>query len=182
LAFDFGQPGRDALARLQTSSNPSIKAKAVATAKAENRWEVDPTDQKAERRADLLKRLRLLPAGSALPAGLADAVVEGYVCNGDERCTLFLVNPSEALLFQDGCFAKSEPGHVNIMAVNCANPDRFALKEGKWSQSNFSASATPDEAHRLALAAGLAAGKVEVRTVPRRQAFIDGVPVGEPFE
>jgi hypothetical protein len=182
LAFDFGQPGRDALKRLQASANPAIKAKAVETAKAGNRWDVEPTDQKAERRADLLKRLRTLPAGSSVPAGLVDAVVDGYQCGGAQRCTLFLVDPGEALLFEDGCFAKAEPNRISTIAINCANPDRFALRRGKWEQSNFGANSMPDEAHRVALAGALAAGKVEVRTVPRRQAFIGGVPVGEPFE
>jgi len=39
-----------------------------------------------------------------------------------------------------------------------------------------------DEETRAALRQGLAGGAVEVRIVPRRQLFVGGVPVGDPFE
>jgi hypothetical protein len=54
------------------------------------------------------------------------------------------------------------------------------LKDGKWEQGHSSrAPRTEDD---QAVVAGYAAGKVEIRTVPRRQVYIGGVPVGDPFE
>ena len=38
------------------------------------------------------------------------------------------------------------------------------------------------EAERAAALAGYKSGKIEIRTVPRRQVFVGDVPVGEPFE
>jgi hypothetical protein len=62
----------------------------------------------------------------------------------------------------------------------CREATRYRFQDGKWEQgSSARAVSTEDD---QAIITGYAAGKVEIRTVPRRQVYIGGVPVGEPFE
>lgn len=182
LAFDFGKPGRAALEKLRSSSNAQLRTKAAEAAATKTRWDLtrnEASEEMRKRREEVTKRVRILPAGAVLPEGLRNAVAEQYACRPAVSCTLFLANENEALLFTNDCF-DGERGA--IVSINCGNPDRFTRTGGKWDQSNFGPSSEPPAANRAAIKAGLAAGKVEIRTVPRRQAYIGGVPVGEPFE
>ena len=58
--------------------------------------------------------------------------------------------------------------------------ERYRFEAGKWAKASRERTEPADE--KQAIAAGFAAGKVEIRTVPRRQAYVGGVPVGDPFE
>jgi len=180
LAFDFGAPGRAALARLARSGNPTIKAGAVKAAKAERRWELHDLEsaQRAGKRRDAVVRLtRVLPAGRALPPGLRDLLAGDYTtCSDGKGCTAFLIGDREALVFHQQCFEAPRLG------PGCVDPTNYVVKDGKWIDADSGPASNPDEARRAALDAAFAAGAIEVRTVPRRQAFIGGVPVGEPFE
>lgn len=182
LAFDFGQPGREALERLRKSPDTALRRKADEAAKAGTRWDLvkhETTKEMRERRVEVSKRVRILPAGTVISQELSNAVADEYACPPTMSCTLFVFSRNEALLFTNDCFEEKRGPTVSL---NCANPDRFTQKDGKWSQSNYGPSSEPSAANRAALKAGLAAGKIEIRTVPRRQAYVGGVPVGEPFE
>ena len=104
-----------------------------------------------------------------------------YCLNG-KGCTAFFVGDGEALVLQQQCFEAARDKSANRISETCVNPDRYVLKEGKWAAARSSPSSHPDAARRVLLDAAFAAGTIEVRTVPRRQAYIGGIPVGEPFE
>ena len=188
LAFDFGAPGRAALKKLQASNDPAIKARANEVAKAEGRWEIKDTSQETQQRAEVVANIRVLPKGSALPHGLSEAIAQGYDCIRNQKCSVLLASETEALLFKDNCFEAPKPtptpsGKTQAPAPanqGCREAERFQLSDGKWQAAPATRSATVDEISTIA--AGYAEGKVEIRTVPRRQAYVGGVPVGDPFE
>lgn len=187
LAFDFGAPGRAALKRLQASANATIKARANEVAKAERRWDVKDTSEQTRQRAEVAANTRVLPSGAVLPEGLRDAIAQSYGCDARHKCAVLLISEKEALVLRDDCFEVPEPSAIDAQAklpgplrYDCRDGSHYHLGDGKWEQGRADRIATSDEIR--AISAGYAAGKVEIRTVPRRQAFIGGVPVGEPFE
>ncbi|MCW4460425.1 DUF4153 domain-containing protein [Sphingomonas sp. BT-65] len=91
LAFDFGEPGRAALAKLAASNNPAFRRIAADIAKKKSRWQIERTaPDPASRLAALDKRLRILPRAVALPPALREALLGPEACgSGDDRpCTL----------------------------------------------------------------------------------------------
>lgn len=174
LAFDFGKPGRDALAKLKTSKNAAIARRATEIAAFDDRWQVGDQDREAENREQLAKSLRILPADTTPPDALRDAIGSGYECRGGTGCTLvMLAGGKEALLFRDSCYSS---GARNAGACY----DRYVLVEGKWL--NGGAVTLDEDATKARRDAGYKAGQIEVRPVQSRQVFVGGVPVGEPFE
>jgi hypothetical protein len=190
LALDFGAPGKAALKRLQGSANATIREKATEVAKAENRWDVEQASRESETRQKVAANVRMLPSGSRLPEALRDAMAEGYDCTGDTGCTLVLLSPGEAMLFSDSCFrpqptptpssASSSPIAVPPARYACQDGERYLLANGKWQKAGFGSALGVEDQNRIAQA--YRSGSIEVRTVPRRQLFVGGVPVGQPFE
>lgn len=199
LAFDFGEPGRDALRKLASSRNAVVREKAIEVARIENRFEV-PDGSSAARAETLDRRLRVFPAGKALPDDLRKLVADGYPCGfGDANCTLvFLEGGQDAVLLQDACYAP-EPGPtptptpgavrksvaVQIYSPNVCSAEvakRYVLEKDKWIDAIDNRPAPPGAQARAAKAAGHSAGQVEIRKVQRRQVFVGGQPVGDAFE
>jgi hypothetical protein len=188
LAFDFGEPGREALERLGGSTNAAIRAKAIEVAKAGQRWDVPEVDRTDERRKELAANLRILPVGTTPASGLIDAVAAGHTCASGAKCSLLVLpGGGEALLLTDYCFdrppARREAGAepLVMLAEGCGVSSRLRLVEGKWIKQPEGAVAK-DEAAHAAMQAAYKAGQVEVRPVESRQLYVGGVPVGEPFE
>ena len=183
LAFDFGEAGKAALKRLTGSANAAIRAKAVEVAKAGNRWDVEAPSEFENRRTQVAANLRLLPQGAVLPPALRDAIAKGYACSGQSKCTLVLASASEALLFNDSCFDQlvADPKRPNAV-FRCGGPSRYLLVDGAWQDNSGIVYRNLRDADLPALAQGYKDGKVEIRPVQRRQAFVGGVPVGDAFE
>jgi hypothetical protein len=185
LAFDFGEPGKAALAKLQASKNPQFAERANKAAGASNRW--DLANEQEEQKA--IANLRILPAVTPLADDLRELIAQSYQCSDDARCTLlFLPGGKEALLFKDACFenpavpAKGPAKAAAVMVPGYCDPLRhYELTGDKWGPGR-SAPAQPTDAQWAAFAAAYKDGKIEVRPVTRRQAFVAGVPVGEAFE
>lgn len=200
LAFDFGQPGKDALKRLTGSSNTAIRDQAVLASKTQSRWEVS-NGEGAKRRADLATTLRILPQGTALPDDLRQKIADGFPCGQtNAKCTLtFLPGGTEALVTDDSCFVApartptptpgTQSGTKVTVAAMVANaswcgrrdPDRYVLAGGKWAEAN-SNTRDSDDAAKAKTDAPYKAGKIEVRKVERRQVFVGDQPVGDSFE
>jgi hypothetical protein len=185
LAFDFGEPGRAALQRLRGSANAAIKAKANEVAKVGNRWDMQEASVETANRQKVAANVRVLPAGRPLPDALRDALARSYDCVGQSECTLVLVSDTEAVKFSDDCFRPQPAPSGTATPVPparnaCSEGERYMLANGTWQQAGFARATSVEEANRVA--AAYRAGQVEVRTVPRRQVFVGGVPVGQPFE
>lgn len=185
LAFDFGKPGRDAVERLRRSRNAAIRGKAEEAAKAESRWDLAgaaKTPQRSGPKSGVLDNARVLPEGASAPKGLIDLLAGKYQCRQGNLCTIFLANPAEAVVFEDSCYAGmlDKDGKARRIVTYCGGGDRFVLADGAWTDAGDRF--VPSAEQRAQIAAGYPAGKVEIRPVARRQVFVGGVPVGEPFE
>lgn len=192
LAFDFGDPGKAALKRLAISRNATIAARARTAATKTDRWAVVRSDVATKAADSLSTRLRILPGAVSVPQGLRDLLIDYDACGeNNDRCTLlYAAGDSGAVVVNDTCIDRltGNPGSRQqragstavIIAHGTSCPvTRYRQTAGKWAKVE---SVAPDAARRAALKQGLAAGAIEVRTVPRRQLFVGDVPVGDPFE
>jgi hypothetical protein len=188
LAFDFGESGKHALARLQRSSNAEVARLAAKAAAASSRWVLADEQRAAEQAATLDARLRVLPRDVALPTALRREVADWNACGPakDRRCTvLWTPGSREAVSISGDCRPVVEPNHKDKPRVSSGNCTVAHLRsDGKeWTTDGLGAKQADLTAEqRMVVSSALARGDVSIRPVQRRQVFIGGVPVGEAFE
>ena len=162
LRFDFGPEGRKALRRLAAVG--AYKAFAAQALSADSRWDIAEPAPGPE-------RLRLqVDGGDAVPPELLAAITAARRCNGEnDFCRLVILSPAQAVLLTGAC--RTCPPFPLVLERRT---------DGRWGQ----ASGGGDHAE---VPAGLGermmeSGRVELRTVSKRQVFLDGKPVGEIFD
>jgi hypothetical protein len=165
MAFEFGPAGRRRLQEIARSGPPDQRRLASAALASKNRYEVETEVQVAATAANLNSRLRILPEGSALPPDLAKSIAQTPYCR-DEPCVVTLVDDRRAVIA--GPLAKGQ----RVESALLERDDK-----GAWSQEIHSRFVA-----KPPFRPNLATAPVEVRTVERRQLYIDGKPVGEAFE
>ena len=180
LAFDFGEPGRRALERLKTASNPTIAKLALTTAARKNRYDADDAPERARRDALVQRGVRILPRRVPLPPQLSALLSDWNVCGDmtNQGCVLFYTSgATEALAVSGGCVASPDAARH----VTSCNVRRLSGAGGRWVVDDRPEPAL-DEATLAALREAAARGQIAIRPVQRRQVFIGNVPVGDAFE
>lgn len=187
LAFDFGEPGRRALEGLRASSDKTIRRIAADVQKKERRWDV-PTEalDPQPKLANLDRRLLIAPRQVALPLELRNTLLDLSACGfGDGPCVVFYEQGADwALVLPNQCYSNlPKPMADGVQnAGNCVDPTHIRLRNAQWEIWNPSDITERTESEIRAVGQGYRAGQVEVRPVQRRQVFVGGVPVGDPFE
>jgi hypothetical protein len=190
LAFDFGDPGKAALKRLQGSKNNAIAVLARAAAEKEGRWQVDHITSEAREADALTKRLRVLPLAIPVPEALRKELTSWDGCGDNDKVPCILLytqGAAEAFAIRATCLEEmttQQPSanKLNMTVSAQCGEARYRLVGSAWKLLDDDEHPPLDPAQREALKTGLAAGQVEVRTVPSRRLFVGGVPVGAPFE
>jgi hypothetical protein len=176
LRFNFGPSGVAALERLKgEGANPEIRHLATAALAAARPWDIVSAE---DRRLAPRQNLRVLPAGAAVPDALRDDVLRGRRCAGNTACVLIFEPAAHhaVLISTSDC-----RGSVPEARICDPEVSTYYLEGTAW----VAAPARRGEAgqgRRARLDAAVRQGRVEVREVPRRQVFVDGVPVGDAFE
>ena len=184
LAFDFGDPGKRALARLARSADLRIATRAREAGKQTNRWQAAEIDRTTRAQADLPKRLRVLPQPTTVPPELLAKLVDWEACGpaGQQRCVLLYRTGANEAVVLPNCFERSRPNvRVDVDPQDCSVA-QYVRSGREWVSAVRSRRSPVSEERRRALAATLDRGEVEVRPVTRRQVFVGGVAVGAPFE
>jgi hypothetical protein len=162
LRFDFGPEGRKALRRLAGSgAYREFAAQALA---ADEPWAIPEPSPLPPTPA----RVRIDGGMAASPA-LMETITATRRCNGpSDFCRLVVLGPAQAVLVTAAC--PTCPPFPLVL-------ERRA--DGRWTQrdpdGDLIASGGFDE--RV-----LESGRVEVRTLPKRQVYLDGRPVGQIFD
>lgn len=191
LAFDFGKPGRDALAKLQGSNNAIVKAKADEAAKAQSRWDLEREIELSETEK-FTGVFAVMPAGTTLPDALKEAILAGNsTCTGDYLCRVYMrADGRSAAVIGDGCM-KVPPADRIDPAKKCSMGPAlaFLLRDGKWISSSdlnqpYGVVMSPEQ-ERESLRKereAIDTGNVEVRPITEQQLFIGDKPQGQPFK
>jgi hypothetical protein len=165
MAFDFGPAGRSRLRDIARTGPPDQRKLASAALASKNRYAVVEEVEKAESATTLETRLRVIPEGAAIPPDLRNSIAGTRYCRVGP-CVVTLVDDRQALIA--GPLIKDD----NVESALLERNDK-----GVWSQDIHSRYVA-----KPPFRPNLATAQVEVRTVERRQLYVDGKPVGDPFE
>ena len=175
LRFDFGPAGRRALERLAESGSATTRTLARRSLAAKTRWPIVAGETADSGRQPLPPRLRVTPAESRVPPVLLDLISVTGSC-GVVECRIIFDAPDRAVLVGQPC-------------PDCDLGVRlYAARNGTWREVEpVAPQSAPLDPPAGNAAAGrqrgaLADGRVEVRSVDKRQVFIDGEPVGPVFD
>ncbi|MEO6114482.1 MAG: DUF4153 domain-containing protein, partial [Sphingomicrobium sp.] len=165
MAFDFGPAGRERLAEIAKRGPPDQRKLAATALAAKDRHQVEEQVRQTDSAATLDTRLRIIPEGTALPAGLRESIAATRYCRVGS-CVVTMVDQRRAVIA--GPLIKDDNVETALLMPNA---------KGVWQQdihSRFIAKPPfrPD----------VSSAPVELRTVERRQLYIDGKPVGDAFE
>jgi hypothetical protein len=170
LRYDFGAPGRDAIATLMKSGKtPEIRLAAANANSADGRWEVQNLQKNSDIGADLKARITVVPNKIELPAELVEYLQS-------DNCRPSAIE----------CIVKYNPGDTQAIVVYKLDEDtpffsfRAVFENGKWKAPTNEAIIEDIDADAMRTELELAKqGKIEIRTVERRQIFIGDKPVGD---
>ncbi|WP_059151224.1 DUF4153 domain-containing protein [Novosphingobium barchaimii] len=165
LRFEFGSAGVEAVRDLaRTGATPAIRAAAAEATKAKSRWEVSDLRLESPKPVIDQQRLTILPRKIALPDTLLARLPDYNACGLEDPCAVvYKAGSDEAVVLQGT--------RVNIWR-----------REGNVWSNEPGDKTFPGTERVKQINAGIASGKVELRDVTRRQMFVDGKPVGDPFE
>jgi hypothetical protein len=163
MRFDFGPSGRKALERLARSPDLVIRQRAREALRASTRWAIAPQPPAPARPSKPVPVKFRADGGAPVPPALADMIGRTGQCH-DETCRVVFVEPKRAVVLRGSC--------RHCVSLFDAQPD------GTWAQK---LPAPPIVTTRASLP-DTGTGPVEVRKVERKQLFVGGKPLGEPFE
>ncbi|WP_442679347.1 DUF4153 domain-containing protein [Sphingomonas sp. ASY06-1R] len=156
MRFDYGPAGVAVLRRLaKEGATAAVRAAAKTALQRQERWSsvVEP------RRVDL-KNLIVLPRDAKLPLALQARLPDYEACFSYDNCVVML-----------------QPGGQEAVIVSGQRVQRWHVVGKRWQAQQL-----PNASLTGPAKAALDRGDVEIRTVPRRQVFVGGQPIGEPFE
>lgn len=168
MAFKFGPAGRGRLQRMARSGSPDTRELAEAALNSKSVYSTDTFVEEAQNDRTLDARVRLLSPGLQLTPALRRQLSAPYDGCGDQPCILMRIDDKRLLLINK-YDAKSPAAAqiINLADLAKGNTDTVAVD-------------TPSE-QPSADGVDLSKANVEIRPIQRRQAFVDGKPVGEPF-
>lgn len=166
MAFQFGPAGRKELQELARNGSAEQKRMAAAALKTDYRYDVAEAVRAAADRPQIEAKMRVFPEGAAVPEQVREIAARSRFCRF-EPCILIFVDDQRAMLV--GRTGKDFPSQTLQISRR---------QTGEWNEyDNWNPSVPVPP---VTVNAG--SGKAEVRTVPRKQVFVDGVPVGQVFE
>ena len=172
MAFDFGPSGRNALERVAQSGPGNRRDLANAALKSDNRYESSSIVETAAQEKTLESRVRILSPDVQLTPELRTFLSGREGC-GKNPCALLRIDANRLLLVAIEKWSTDRQVSTKIVKLSelKTNADQTA------TGIDAAADAPPSVKD-----VDLSRAKVEIRTVQRRQAFVDGKQVGEPFE
>lgn len=187
LAFDFGEPGKRALAELRATANVAIAKRATEVAKTDSRMAVELAAEQERRR--FVGTFEVKPDGATLPDALKAQIIADQGCRNRDLCRVFVVDDKTAVVMNDPCAVlPAEQRKPDACSMDLLT---YLLRANGWVQADFligaysSSPNIPPSDAQGAVRRGydaILAGNVTVRKVERRQVFVGDRPVGDPFE
>ena len=164
MAFDFGRAGRDRLKEISRKGAPALRGFAKFALETENRHEVFMKSETLSQSSRLDRHLRLLSPDIALTEPLKNQLTGYDGCN-DKPCALLRIDQHRLLLVHNpygGPVVGSRIIDLNNLGSKPATPAKPSAVQEKPVDLNKAL--------------------IEMRPVQRKQLYVDGKPVGEPFE
>jgi hypothetical protein len=164
MAFDFGPAGRDRLTELSKSGPQNLRNFAKFPLETENRHEVFMKSGALAQSSRLERYLRLLSPDIVLTDKLKNELTGYGGCN-DKPCALMRLDQDRLLLVHN-------PHGSPVPSSRIIDLNNLSSK--------YAIPAKPSAVQEKPV--DLASASIEVRTVQRKQLYVDGKPVDQPFE
>jgi len=167
MAFDFGGAGRNHLAEIQKSGLAGQRELAKAALKSENRYSLGTETKSVAQQARLDQYLLVLSPDIDLTPKLTSEITKGWQGCNDRPCALVRIDRNRLLLVTSS--AGNDIVSSRIIYLDSLGKDQQELAS---------------KLDRKAAVEGvdLKSVPIEIRAVQRRQLFVDGKPVDDPFE
>jgi hypothetical protein len=187
LWFDFGPPGKAAIRQLAAGSpNAEIRKYAASAQKLEYRYGETLNVVEKQRGESLQSRLTILPRSVPLDDDLRTLLVSYDACKPEGgQCILryeegadYAVGVSMPEKDCEGCSPRVFLLYKGDRWASAGNlsQETNLFHDSSQKQSDAAATAAARQEADRQLAAAVEAGKFELRTVERRQLFINGAP------
>lgn len=188
MAFDFGPKGRAILQTMATGADPKRAEMAKATLAAKSKWDVD-NEQIATVAEKPLEQRLIVDGGGAVEPSLLSAIQQNGTCKKD-ICRVVQIDPNTVLVLRvkgqvDADAQSDEPKSdqsAKVVEIDAVRGSILRLRKddkGVW-ESKYSTRELAQEADSWNGEA-TATTRVEIRTIQKKQVFIDGKPYDEPF-
>ena len=169
MAFDFGKAGRTALRSIAATGPVAQRPLAAAALASESRYSVDNDAQAVTTNATLDSRLILRPANRPLPAGAREALLRTETCRTGP-CIIQWLSADRAIV------VGRTNGDAYVQGIEIK-------KTGdRWQEHYLGSGASNDADRTNAATTDLSTAQVEIRTVQRKQLYVNGHPVTDVFE
>ena len=163
MAFDFGPAGRRSLERIAGSGPAEQRKLALTALKSKDRYRVEAAAEDVRREASIERRVRLLSPDIEMTPTVRQRLAGLGGCTEESPCAVMRVDATRLLVvWHSG--DKSEVANLVDLAREPSDIDRGVARD------------------LMPQVEDLQKARIEIRTVERRQAFVDGKPVGDPFE
>ena len=164
MGFDFGPAGRRALERIAASGPPAQRQLASTALNSKERYRVEAAARNVEQQANIETRVRLLSPDVELTPTVRQRLAEFGGCKEETPCPVLRVDADRLLVVWQGADKSTVASLVELKR------DPADIDYGARARD---LSPKVDDLQKA---------KIEIRTIERKQAFIDGKPVGDPFE
>jgi hypothetical protein len=168
MAFDFGPAGRRSLERIAGSGPADQRRLALTALNSKDRYRVETAAEDVRKQASIEQRVRLLSPDIEMTPTVRERLARMGGCTEETPCAVLRVDSSRLLVVTQSA-DKSAVATVIDLARDPMSAD-YARTEAENVQN------------LMPKVDDLQKARIEIRTVERRQAFIDGKPVGDPFE
>ena len=163
MAFDFGPAGRKRLAEIARSGPTAWRTLAAAALRSDQRWALAEQTRAATEADDVGTRIRLLSSDIRLTPDLLRRIAIRRQCPKEAQCALMRLDADRLLLVT----ARGERRHLSSIVIDLTQPEHIDVVPAPPAPG---------------AGADLDTARIKLRPVARRQLFVDGQPVGEPFE
>ena len=171
MAFEFGPSGRRALQQIAGSGPQAMAVLAKRALESQTRYSVADAVQVARAETDIAERVRILSPGLRITEPLLRYLAQLNECRPPNMCALLRVDDRHV------AFITTSGPTANSVTSRIIDLDRLAPNQGGRVEVVL-----PVERPAATAIGDLARATFEVREISRRQVFVNGQPVGDPFE
>lgn len=164
MAFDFGPEGRERLSEIAKSGAANVRAMAKAALASEDRYMLSTETESVAQQTRLEEYLRVLSPGIELTPELKADITRGWQGCNDKPCALLRLDEERLILATTESDGTVESRIIHPSKLTSDKPTRIAIESPPRPKADLSRAT------------------VEVRSVERRQLYVDGKPVGDPIE
>jgi len=173
MAFDFGKSGREHLAEMAKSGAADRRSLAAAALKSEDRYGLREVTDSVAQQSRLDQYLRVLSPGIELTPALREELTTGYQGCNDRPCALMRLDEKRLLLV-----TTDHDKTPNSRVISWDDVQADTGKPAADRELDRVGRAIPEKTSKV----DLARAQIEIRSVERRQLFVDGKPVGDTIE